>query len=205
VLPRADPPPSQPEAAPANLGFLTLSGAAPQSAERAAALVRDHLRFVWRLVRRLGLRPSDADDATQRVLFTAVQRIDDIEPGSERGFLYRTAVRVAFKLHSSKERQQKLEGLEAASSLPDPTPTPEDLLDQQRARALLDHVLESMPLELKAVFVLYEFERLTTTEIAHMLDIPRGTAASRLRRAREEFDERIKRVEARMRFPGSKR
>jgi RNA polymerase sigma-70 factor (ECF subfamily) len=205
VLPRADSPPSQPDAAPGNLAFLTLPGAAPHSTERAAALVREHLRFVWRLVRRLGLRPSDADDATQRVLFTAVQRIDDIEPGAERGFLYRTAVRIAFKLHSSKERQRELEGLEAATGLPDPTPNPEDLLDQQRARALLDHVLDSMPLDLKAVFVLFEFERLTTSEIALMLDIPRGTAASRLRRAREDFDERVKRLEARMRFSGGKR
>lgn len=202
--PSADPP-SRPDASSGAYAFLPLPTPAPQSAERANALVRDHLRFVWRLVRRLGLRPSDADDVTQRVLFTAVQRIDEIELGAERGFLYRTAVRIAFKLHSSTARQREVEGLEAVAGVPDSTPTPEDLLDQQRARELLDRVLESMPLDLKAVFVLFEFERLTTTEIAHTLDIPRGTAASRLRRAREDFDERIKRLEARMSFPGSKR
>ena len=41
-----------------------------------------------------------------------------------------------------------------------------------------------MPLELKAVFILFELERMTTTEVAEVLGIPRGTAASRLRRAR---------------------
>lgn len=205
MLSRADPPASQPDSSRGPLAFLPLPVAEPVAAERANAFVRGHLPFVWRLVRRLGLRPSDADDATQRVLFAAVKRIDEIEPGAERAFLYRTAVRIAFKVHTAKERQREVEGLEAVSGLPDPNPTPEDLLDQQRARALLDHVLESMPLELKAVFVLFEFERLTTTEIAHTLEIPRGTAASRLRRAREDFDERIRRLEARMSFPGGKR
>jgi len=39
------------------------------------------------------------------------------------------------------------------------------------------------------VFVLFELEGMTTPEIAELIGIPLGTAASRLRRARETFRE----------------
>jgi RNA polymerase sigma-70 factor (ECF subfamily) len=45
------------------------------------------------------------------------------------------------------------------------------------------------------VFALYELEELTMAEIASILDLPEGTVASRLRRAREEFRTIAKRFE----------
>jgi hypothetical protein len=57
-----------------------------------------------------------------------------------------------------------------------------------------------MPLELRAVFVLYELEQLTLPEIAELAAIPLGTATSRLRRAREQFQAHIKRIEERRKF-----
>ena len=56
--------------------------------ERVAALVADHFAFIWRLLRRSGLGPSDADDAAQHVFMTAAQKLDRIRPGKERTFLY---------------------------------------------------------------------------------------------------------------------
>jgi len=67
-------------------------------------------------------------------------------------------------------------------------------IDDRRARALLDALLASMPLDLRTVFVLYELEELTMAEIARALDLPAGTVASRLRRAREAFEELSRRV-----------
>ena len=48
---------------------------------------------------------------------------------------------------------------------------------------------------LRVVFVLYEFEEMNMSEIADVLEIPRGTVASRLRRARAEFRERVAALE----------
>ncbi len=62
-----------------------------------------------------------------------------------------------------------------------------DRLELQRARDLLDELLERLPDELRRVFVLAEIEELTTLAIAAMEDLPQGTAASRLRRARASF------------------
>jgi RNA polymerase sigma-70 factor (ECF subfamily) len=57
---------------------------------------------------------------------------------------------------------------------------------------MLDGVLEQMEPELRTVFVLYEFEDMSMAEIADTIAIPRGTVASRLRRAREDFRERVR-------------
>lgn len=159
--------------------------------------MRTHLRFVWRLVRRLGLASSDADDITQRVFAISVQRIESIQPGSERAFLCRTAVRLALKLRAAHKRQREASVEEAFASMQDPTPAADSLLDQQRARQVLDQILEGMELDLRTVLILFELENLTLTEVAETLSIPRGTAASRLRRAREDFDASLRRLEAR--------
>jgi RNA polymerase sigma-70 factor (ECF subfamily) len=74
----------------------------------------------------------------------------------------------------------------------------EDLLDRRRARALLDSILDALPLDLRAVLVLHEIDELSTSEIAEVVGVPVGTAASRLRRAREVFAERLRRLEARL-------
>jgi RNA polymerase sigma-70 factor (ECF subfamily) len=49
---------------------------------------------------------------------------------------------------------------------------------------------------LRTVFVLYEFEELSMAEIATVLAIPSGTVASRLRRARGQFKQRVQALEA---------
>jgi RNA polymerase sigma-70 factor (ECF subfamily) len=87
----------------------------------------------------------------------------------------------------------------------DASPSPEEVADQHRARALLDEVLDAMSMELRAVFVLFELEEMQTSEIAAVLDLPAGTVASRLRRAREEFQGIVARIKARDGFPGGKR
>ena len=53
--------------------------------------------------------------------------------------------------------------------------------------------------ELRSVFVLYEIEGQTMSEIAELLGMPVGTVASRLRRAREQFEGRLQRHQLRMR------
>jgi RNA polymerase sigma-70 factor (ECF subfamily) len=169
-------------------------------------LVRREFRFVWRLLRRLGLPEGDADDAAQQVFIVAAQRFGDLVPGRERSFLYTTALHVASKARRSIERRREdLDGdLDPA---PESGPNAEDLVDRRRARELLDSILDGLPLDLRAVLVLHEIDELSTPEVAEVIGVPVGTAASRLRRARELFAERVRRVEARMnrasgRIPG---
>ena len=79
---------------------------------------------------------------------------------------------------------------------PSPTPSAEQLVDQRRARELLDSVLAQMPIEFRSVFILFELEEMTMPAIAAMLSLPTGTVASRLRRARAMFEDKASRLHA---------
>jgi RNA polymerase sigma-70 factor (ECF subfamily) len=152
--------------------------------QRLAALVTEHYASVWRVLRRTGLSAADAEDATQRVFVVFAKRFDDVRHGCERAFLFRTALHVGAKHYRAQRRRPETTEADCDQHLV-PAPSMEDLLDQQRARALLDRILSDLPADLRAVLVLFEIEGLTKTEVADALGIPPGTVASRLRRARE--------------------
>lgn len=162
---------------------------------RLTTMVEQHHDFVWRSLRRLGVPLPDVDDAAQRVFWVATRRIDDIVVGSERAFLFGTALRVVSELARAPERRELVETEPRDEA--DPGPGPDVLADQKRTRELLQQILMAMPLELRTALVLFELEQMTKTEVAEMLDIPVGTAASRRRRAREEFKAQLKRRQAR--------
>lgn len=169
--------------------------------ERLARLVTDQFPFVWRLLRRMGVHESDADDAAQQVFIVLSQRIQDVRVDAERAFLFSTAMHVGSRVRRSRVRKREDFGVELEART-DEAPSQEDLIDRRRAREIVDALLEEMPFELRIVFVLFEIEQLSTPEIAELVGVPLGTAASRLRRAREDFAARVSRAEAHRNFGG---
>jgi RNA polymerase sigma-70 factor (ECF subfamily) len=165
----------------------------PAHSARLSELVHEHLDFVWRSLRRFGVREADVDDATQRVFLVANEKLERIEDGREKAFLIGTAARVAAHVRRAYKRRDAAEGRFSAAPPPS-VPDPEELTQRREDRDLLDRVLDRMPEELRAVFVLFELEELSVDEIARLLTLPRGTAATRLRRSREVFHESAKAV-----------
>ncbi len=165
------------------------------SASALTRLVDEHFDFVWRLLRRLGLPVPDADDAAQQVFLLACTKQEQIRPGSERSFLYGCALNWAARYRAScKKRSAHIELGDTEHELQAPcTSDPETLLSGHQSRALLDEILAQLPLELRTTLVLYELEQMTSQEIADLAGIPRGTVASRLRKARDEFERIAKR------------
>lgn len=153
---------------------------------QVAALVAEHLDFIWRLLRRQGLAAPDADDAAQQVFMIASQKLDRMSPGHERPFLYGIALRVASNARRSARRRREDTEAEIDSRQAATAPV-DQRAELARAWALLDELLASMPEELARVLALAEIEQLEVPEIAALEEIPVGTAASRLRRARERF------------------
>lgn len=159
---------------------------APSREVRIERLVGLHFDFVWQLLRRLGLSPSDADDAAQQVFMILARRLDDLEPGRERAFLYGTTRRVLSNLRRAVKRRSETDDVILGEASSGASP-PDELLAAARDRAFLDELLAALPDELRRVFVLAELEELAVPEIATLEGIPVGTAASRLRRARAVF------------------
>jgi len=164
--------------------------------DRLRALVDEHYDFVWRTLRYLGVHDANAEDGAQQVMCVLSRRLDDVEQGAERAFLFSTAMRVAATMRRSDRRRPRARADDDVDALAHSMPGTEELLDERRAHDTLRRVLDEMPLELRVVFVLFELEELTTPDIATMLGIPLGTVASRLRRARETFQAIVRRMKA---------
>jgi RNA polymerase sigma-70 factor (ECF subfamily) len=157
---------------------------------RVRAFVDSHIAFVTRVLRRAGTPRAEIDDEVQRTFIVATRRLDDIHPGAERGFLFRTALNLAAHAKRRATRRREVDSDQAAEQV-ERLATPEALTDQKMTRALLNGVIEQMNATWRATFVLYELEEMSMTEVADTLGIPRGTVASRLRGARNEFRARL--------------
>lgn len=156
------------------------------SERRLDALVAQHFDFVWRVARRLGASAADADDAVQEVFLVAARRLSSIAQGRERAFLIGVAMRVLSSQRRSIRRRREEPGA-LTDDLVAVAGDPLASLELTQARKLLSEVLEGLPLELRAVLVLYELEQLTVGEIAELLEAPRSTISWRLKSARESF------------------
>lgn len=180
------------------------AAAAPEVRERDRELRRwvdDHLDFVARVLRNAGTPAADVDDAVQRTFIVAARRFDDVRPGSERGFLLQIALHVAAHVRRAVARRREVPSSEMPERIH--VDTPEHLTLMKRERQLLERLLDRLPEDLRTVFVLFEFEELTMAEIAEALQIPPGTVASRLRRAREQFRALLAEISSRSKRKGS--
>lgn len=160
------------------------------------ALYDAHVNFVWRCLRRLGVRESDLMDVTQKVFLTAFIKLPDFEGRSAlTSWLFGICQRIASDYRRSAPIRREV-----------PTDTAEfdrygevvdDVLhdaDAGRRSRLAEAILHKLPEEQRLVFVLFELEELSGQEIADMLQIPVGTVRSRLRIARDTFRREVKRL-----------
>ena len=165
---------------------------------RLRVAVASHLPLVWRVLRRAGLGPADAEDASQDVFWVLAQRFDGVPERAQRSFLVSTALRVASDRKLSKWHRSVSSGLDVEARASE-APLPDEAVDRRRAAALLDQALDTLDPSDRAVFVLAELEQMSRAEVAGALGIPEGTVASRLRRAREDLELSVRRLRSRPR------
>tara|TARA_E500000305_G_C4012673_1_gene233673 strand:- start:1320 stop:1904 length:585 start_codon:yes stop_codon:yes gene_type:complete len=73
--------------------------------------------------------------------------------------------------------------------------SPENLLYRDELEAVVDLAIKNLPEDLRAAVTLREFEGLSYEEIAEIMGCPVGTVRSRIFRAREAIDEKIRLLE----------
>jgi RNA polymerase sigma-70 factor (ECF subfamily) len=161
---------------------------------RVRALVDEHVRFVARTLLNAGVPQSDVDDEVQRTFMVVSSRLADVKQGAERSFLFQVAINMAAHARRKLARRREIlsdhlpERIEAMA-------TPERLTERKQTRRLLDGVVGSMSESVREVFMLYELEGMDRREISTRLGLPRGTVASRLRRARAQFRQNVTAIE----------
>lgn len=134
---------------------------------------------VYRLLVRMVGR-SDADDLLQQVFLQVFRTLNQFSGQSRfETWLYRVSVNESLQ-HLRKQRRRRWISLE--SDFMDREPDQERDLDHKE---LMERALARLEPELRSLFLLREVEKQSYAEIAAALQLPEGTVASRLSRARQ--------------------
>jgi RNA polymerase sigma-70 factor (ECF subfamily) len=164
------------------------------------ALFRAHAAFVARFLSRLGVERQELDDAVQEVFLIAHRRGGYSDgPAQPTTWLAEIALRVASTMRRSRRRHARQETGGPAGAASDATPF--ELLAAAQSLERVQQALDTLSLEHRAVFVLFEIEGESCESIASGLGIPVGTVHSRLHTARRGFQKAYDRMEAQTPIP----
>jgi len=157
-------------------------------------LMRRHNRRVFRATRAILRRDDEAEDVMQEAYVRAYEHLAEFRgEASFATWITRIAIHEAL---ARKRREQRLEPLDSAPEQPTAMSaqsprSPEQEVNDQQLRAVLERAIDALPDDFRAVFVLRAVEQMTGAEAALCLDIPEETVKTRLHRARLRLQEVI--------------
>ena len=163
------------------------------------SIYRQYFDFVWSSVRRFGVNPASMDDVVQEVFIVIHARLHTVQnPETLRSWIYGVTRRTVSGYHRARRVKDASAAALAVEPSVQPLPrTPFDLAEQNDQIKLLFNLLEELDEPKREVFLMVELDELTVPEIAEILEIPLNTAYSRLRVARQAFEEALARHSAR--------
>jgi RNA polymerase sigma-70 factor, ECF subfamily len=159
-------------------------------------ILSDHLDALFRHAMRLNRNhAADAEDLLQDAVLRAFRKRSDLrEVDSARAWLFTILTRT----HLNRARSAVRRGETLVEDLADgefvralgewnPQALPDENTDRTLLRQVLRKALEALDPELRVVVLLADVEGFRQKDVAAMLELPEGTVASRLFRARREL------------------
>ncbi len=158
-----------------------IRGAQAGSASDLEALFRSHWPSAWRAAFLVVHDAAAAEDIAQEAFLAAIRNLDRFDRRRPFGpWLHRIVVNRAIDWARARTLRAELELVDAAA----PTASPDVGSDVVAA-------LHDLSPEHRAVIVLRHLLGYTPGEIARLLDLPRGTVNSRLRRGLDQLQETL--------------
>jgi RNA polymerase sigma-70 factor, ECF subfamily len=158
-----------------------IRGAQAGSASDLEALFRSHWPSAWRAAFLVVHDAAAAEDIAQEAFLAAIRNLDRFDRRRPFGpWLHRIVVNRAIDWARARTLRAELELVDAAA----PTASPDVGSDVVEA-------LGGLSPEHRAVIVLRHLLGYTPGEIAGLLDLPRGTVNSRLRRGLDQLQETL--------------
>lgn len=158
-------------------------------AEAGSLLFERHYVAIYRFFR--NKVRGELDDLVQRTFTRCVAGRDRFEnAGSFRAFLYGIA-RNVLREHYRAGRSGQVVDL-GTQSVADLGESPSAAVSRLREHRLLLEALRVIPLDHQIAIELSYWESMTAAEIAAVLDVPLGTAKTRLRTARRVVEEKMR-------------
>ena len=170
-------------------------------AEAFGEIVRRWERRIFALTYGMLGREEDARDATQETFLAAFRNLRGFRGEAKvSSWLHRIAVNQCI----SRQRRSKVR---SESALDDETETsafvsplsysPARVVEGRQETVAVRRAINSLPIELRQVVVMKEFEELTFREISEALDLPLSTVKSRLYTALKQLQMRLQKFEGR--------
>ena len=164
------------------------------------AIYKEYFDFVWSSARHLGAAGDVIDDVVQDVFIVIHSKLATLQrPEALRSWIYGIVRRTVSDYRRSRRTRDAAGarlGAELKSSRPS-QPSPLDMAERNAELELLESVLAELDEPKREVFVMVEVLEMTVPEVVQALEIPLNTAYSRLRMARQSFEEALARHEAR--------
>ena len=167
-------------------------------------LVLKYQHKLVKLVTRYVRNPAEAEDIAQEAFIKAYRALPQFRGDSAfYTWLYRIAINTAKNAVVSRDRSPVEYDLDRSSSIDESydmqgrlkdSETPEGLVLTDEIRRTVNAAIEQLPEDLRTAIVLRELEGLSYEQIASSMGCPVGTVRSRIFRAREAIDHRLREV-----------
>jgi RNA polymerase sigma-70 factor (ECF subfamily) len=163
-------------------------------------LVLRYQHRVAALVGRFIHDPQEAEDVCQEAFIKAYRALPLFRGDSAfYTWLYRIAVNTAKNYLVSRNRRPPASDVDVNDAEVSEIGTllrdiedPEGSLLTENLKQAINQAIEELPEDLKTAFTLREFSGLSYEDITEVMDCPVGTVRSRIFRAREAIDKRIR-------------
>ncbi len=165
------------------------------------AIVQRYARHVYNIAYRMTGNEADARDLSQEAFLRVYRALRRVEPGAPlESWLYRIVSNLYIDLLRKRPRQRvesldaplETPGGELAREVPDAAANPEAIFEREQFDSAIQRALGLLSEELRMVVVLSDVEGFSYEEIASMLRVPLGTVKSRLHRARQMLQQRLR-------------
>lgn len=167
------------------------------------ALVLKYQHKLVKLVMRYVRNPAEAEDIAQEAFIKAYRALPQFRGESAfYTWLYRIAINTAKNAVVSRDRSPVEYDLDRSNTdesydmqgrMKD-SETPEGLVLTDEIRSTVNAAIDALPEDLRTAIVLRELEGLSYEEIGAAMGCPVGTVRSRIFRAREAIDRRLREV-----------
>ena len=162
-------------------------------------LVLAYQEMAFNLAFRMLSDEDGAEDVTQTAFISAYRHLNDYRGGSFRAWLMRMVTNACYDELRRRKRHPSVpleplsddtdEEIESPAWLADGSPSPEERLDAAELDHAVQHCLNGLPEDFRAVVVMVDVEGLDYQEVADATGKPLGTIKSRLARARLKLRE----------------
>jgi RNA polymerase sigma-70 factor (ECF subfamily) len=160
---------------------------------------KEYVNFVWSSARHLGAAADAIDDVVQDVFIIIHAKLATLQrPESLRSWIY-GIVRRTVSDHRRSRRTREAAGARLGAEIKSTHPvqtSPLEMVERSADLDLLEELLAELDEAKREIFVMVEVLEMSVPEVVQALEIPLNTAYSRLRLARQSFEELLTKHEA---------